>query len=217
METVLSLCDRTGVMVQPWAEAGYHCICVDKARMNGDRETEKTEGNITWIGADLRRWIPAFHKYAIVFAFPPCTSLTNSGNRWKQEKGIGALVDALDLVDRCRRICDASGSPYLLENPVGSLSSYWRSPDYTFDPCDYGGYLQPAGDAYTKKTCLWVGGGFTMPPRRRVEPVQGSLTHLMPPSDDRGDLRSVTPAGFAQAVFEANRKDREFSLLAGGY
>ena len=28
--------------------------------------------------------------------------------------------------------------------------------------------------------------------------------HLMPPSADRADKRSVTPAGFARAVFEAN-------------
>ena len=24
-----------------------------------------------------------------------------------------------------------------------------------FDPCDYGGYLDPIGDEYTKRTCLW--------------------------------------------------------------
>jgi hypothetical protein len=30
--------------------------------------------------------------------------------------------------------------------------------------------------------------------------------HLMPPSPERSDLRSVTPAGFARAVFEANHR-----------
>jgi hypothetical protein len=58
----------------------------------------------------------------------------------------------------------------MLENPVGVLSSYWRKPDHTFDPCDYGGYLNPAGDAYTKKTCLWTGGGFIMPGKKPVDP-----------------------------------------------
>jgi hypothetical protein len=28
--------------------------------------------------------------------------------------------------------------------------------------------------------------------------------HLMPPCENRGDLRAETPAGFARAVFEAN-------------
>jgi hypothetical protein len=26
---VLSLCDRTAIMVTPWAVAGFECICVD--------------------------------------------------------------------------------------------------------------------------------------------------------------------------------------------
>lgn len=43
-----------------------------------------------------------------------------------------------------------------------------------------------------------------MPPKRPVEPTQGSLMHLMSPSDDRADRRSATPMGFARAVFEAN-------------
>jgi hypothetical protein len=43
-----------------------------------------------------------------------------------------------------------------------------------------------------------------MPPRRAVDASLGSLMHLMPPSDDRANLRSVTPRGFALAVFAAN-------------
>jgi hypothetical protein len=31
----------------------------------------------------------------------------------------------------------------------------------------------------------------------------------MPPSSDRADLRSITPAGFARAVYEANSRFRE--------
>jgi hypothetical protein len=87
----------------------------------------------------------------------------------------------------------------MLENPVGMLSSYWRKPDYTFQPWQY-------GDTYTKKTCLWTGGGFVMPDAWHVRKPAGTVEsiHLMPPSADRGDKRSVTPAGFARAVFEAN-------------
>lgn len=44
-----------------------------------------------------------------------------------------------------------------------------------------------------------------MPEPKPVEPVLGSLMHKLPPSEDRGNIRSVTPEGFAQAVFEANR------------
>jgi hypothetical protein len=93
----------------------------------------------------------------------------------------------------------------MIENPVGRLSTCWRKPDYQFDPCDYGAYLDPPGDTYTKRTCLWTGAGFVMPKPDPVLPLEGSRMHLLPPSDDRANLRSETPAGFALAVFKANR------------
>jgi len=51
-------------------------------------------------------------------------------------------------------------------------------------------------------------GGFVMPAAwQRTKPAGTVATiHLMPPSADRGDKRSVTPAGFARAVFEANHR-----------
>ena len=44
-----------------------------------------------------------------------------------------------------------------------------------------------------------------MPDRKPGEPTLGSLMHRLPPSEDRADLRSATPLGFAYAVFEANK------------
>ena len=53
------------------------------------------------------------------------------------------------------------GPPYFIENPVSTISSYWRKPDHTFDPWQYNA-LDPAS-SYTKKTCLWVGVGSRCP------------------------------------------------------
>lgn len=190
---VLSICDRTGVMVQPWLEAGYHCAIVDVQHERGVYQ----DGLLYRIGCDVRTYEPP--PAAIVFAFPPCTHLAVSGARWFEDKGLEALHESLGLVLACKRICEASGAPWMLENPVGMLSSYWRRPDYTFQPWQY-------GETYTKKTCIWAGGGFAMPPAWvRTKPAgTSSAIHLMPPSADRGDKRSVTPEGFARAVFEVN-------------
>src|SRR5690606_592719 len=195
---VLSLCDRTGVMVRPWLDAGYECWVVDLQHPPG----ETRDGRLVRVGADVLSWLPPRAEYRIAFAFPPCTDLAVSGARWFRDKGLAGLAGALATVERCRRICEWTGAPWMLENPVGTLSTYWRKPDATFDPCDFGGYLEGGGDAYTKRTCLWFGGGFVMPERRRVEPVEGSRMHRLPPSARRGDLRSETPEGFARAVFE---------------
>ena len=91
------------------------------------------------------------------FGFPPCTHVAVSGARWFKDKGLGALIDSLELFHAAMRLAEWTKAPYMIENPVSTVSTYWRKPDYTFDPCDYGGYLSPPGDAYTKKTCLWTG------------------------------------------------------------
>ena len=203
--TVLSLCDRTGVMVRPWLEAGFDAVTVD---LQADGKGERV-GSAQWrrINGDVRDWRSWLHvpDPLIVFAFPPCTHLAVSGARWFRDKGLSKLIDALTIVEECRVICEASRVPYMVENPVGVLSTYWRDPDYLFDPCDFAGYADdPDAEAYTKRTCLWTGGGFVYPRKRWVEPTLGSLFHRTPPSVDRGDVRSVTPQGFARAVFDAN-------------
>lgn len=201
---VLSLFDESAVMVRPWVEAGYEAICVDLAH-----EGDSTRDGVRFIGADIRRFIPPLRRYAAIFAFPPCTDLAVSGARWFREKGLTALVDALALVDCARRICEASDAPWMLENPVSTISSYWRAPDLTFDPCEFAGFaLEPDGDAYTKRTCLWTGNGFRLPTARPVSPVMGSRMHRLPPSHERARLRSKTPDGFARAVFAANQPER---------
>lgn len=202
MGRVLSLFDKSGVMVKPWLEAGYACTIVDIQHEPG----EGVNGRLTTVGADLSVWLPPLDDYEIVFAFPPCTHLANSGARWFKDKGLGKLIEGLQLVEAARRICEWAGAPYLIENPVGQLSTYWRKPDHTFDPCDYGGYLPNGGDRYTKKTCLWVGNGFVMPEKRPVETEGNNPIHWAAPGPDRANVRSQTPEGFACAVFAANAK-----------
>jgi hypothetical protein len=160
--TVLSLCDRTCRAALPWAEAGFRCICVDI------EAGESPHPNIETVRADLRWWLPPRETYVFAMAWPPCTHFAVSGARWFADKGISALIEGLELVERCRSILEWIGCPWLLENPVGTLGSYWRQPDYAFNPNEFAGYLDdPSSEAYTKKTCLWTGGAFVC---RRVSP-----------------------------------------------
>ena len=135
-------------------------------------------------------------------------------------------------------------SAWYVENPVGMLSRLWRGPDAVFCPCDYGGYLHehdahpdypahiPARDAYSKRTCIWHGSRFVMPRRRRVKPTyvtykrarNGKRSRYSPQATlGKGSnanierfkrIRSVTPRGWAQAVFEANRNGHYFEHVA---
>ena len=60
-------------------------------------------------------------------------------------------------------------------------------------------------DGYHKSTCLWTGNGFVMPERRPIPFNEfPNMIHMCPPGEERANIRSVTPMGFAYAVFESN-------------
>lgn len=193
--TVISCFDLSCNMVRPWARAGYTCICVDIQHPG----VCPMDGAIIRMRHDVLTWEPPRIPIAIAFFAPPCTDVAVSGARWFRQKGLGALIQALRLFDASIRIAEACGAPWMIENPVSTVSTYWRKPDYIFQPWQY-------GDMYSKKTCLWTGGGFKMPQPQYVEKPEGVDERIwrMPPSPDRAQKRSITPAGFAQAVFEAN-------------
>lgn len=198
---ILSLCDYTTTTVKPWADAGYLCYAVDTQHPPG----ETRDGNVIRVGADLSTWLPPRGDIAFVAAFPPCTSLAVSGARWFKDKGLTALAGGIGLVARCEEIAEWTGAPYFIENPVSTLSTYWRKPDQMLDPFEFGGYEGGHDDGYTKKTCLWTGGGFVMPEPRPIQlAIDHDRIHKAPPGPERANFRSATPKGFAQAVFEAN-------------
>ena len=179
--TILSLFDYSGEWSRPYREAGYDVIQVDLKH-----------------GQDVRLFEKLPHPVRGILAAPVCTEFAGSGARWWAEKGDPALLEGLSLVDATMRII-AVHEPvwWVLENPVGRLNRYLGPPKMTFNPCDY-------GDPYTKRTCLW--GDFTPPMRDPVEPTEGSKMWVKygGKSERTKELRSVTPAGFARAFFDAN-------------
>lgn len=205
---IISLFDKTGNMVRPWAEAGYDCHCFDiqhpALRAKGDL-AEKNVSFHKWDALSSGYLPHIFHGKQIgaVFAFPPCTHLAVSGARWFKGKGLRLLAESIQMFAVASEICEASGAPYMIENPVSTISTYWRKPDYNFHPHHYTAF-EP-DDNYTKQTCLWTGNGFVMPEKNQIDmPPPDNRIHAAPPSADRADFRSATPMGFARAVFEAN-------------
>lgn len=219
---MISICDRSGIMARPWAEAGYTCICIDiqhsiRATRNRKWNIEKYEGGgcIHFMYGDARSWRPAdfdgsFHKnYGICFVacFPVCTNVSRSGSQdWGNNtkrplKQIPMLMDALMLFNSCEQVAAWSGAPYCIENPTGAIPTHYRKPDYYFHPWHY-------GDLWQKYTCLWTGNGFIMPEKKYITMPEGVTQKIWfeGPGLDRQDLRSETPEAFARAVFEANCK-----------
>ena len=204
---VISLCDKTGNMVKPWADAGFICWCVDV--QHSIRKT-KVDGNIRFVWGDIRTWVPPVEvrrNLRILFAFPPCTHVAVSGARDFRTKNTALLRDSLEMFSACEHASNWAGVPYMIENPVGKFSDHMGKPNHTFQPWNY-------GENYTKLTCLWTGNGFVMPPKKTIDKpdcVDGLMIRDLSPSKERQDLRSITPVKFAEAVFDSNR---DFHLAA---
>ncbi len=226
-DTLIALCDVSGILAAPWVEGGYKAVLVDPQHPPG----VNTVGNITYIGHEIdhpvtwRALRPLLPRAAFVAGFPVCTQLAVSGtSRWaeKREADVHFQARAMQLVHECRVIGELSGAPYWFENPVSTISSIYRKPDHTFNPFEYGGYLPeddvhplypeyfPPRDAYGKKTCLWAGNGFRMPQKKPVELADDQLdgqgqskahNKLGGKSERTKNIRSATPRGFAKALF----------------
>lgn len=209
IELMISMCDLSGVMCEPWAEAGYTCYAVDlqhPVRRPKERLYEGG-GKIIFIYGDARYWTPPHETYRVVFfsCFPVCTDMAGSGSQdysnknGTPRKGIPQLCDALLLFNACYNAAKWSGAPFLVENPSGVIPTHFRKVDYTFHPWWY-------GEDYQKLTCLWTGNGFVMPPREVLEKPD-SVTQkiwLESSGSQRANIRSKTSKEFARAVFQAN-------------
>ena len=201
----------------PWIRCGlFTCIAVDIQNVT---HWDKTR-DVLWLGWDVKATQARLRSMnpAMVISFPPCTDLTVAGARhWEAKREANPLFqyDAVNLAT----IGTEWGCPYVVENPVGALSTLWRPPEYYWHPCDYGEYLPvgdvhpeapdlyPSRDAYRKRTGSWLGNGAVRPTMRPVLPE--SLNNpgwekLGGKSARTKYLRSLTPRGWAEAFFLAN-------------
>jgi hypothetical protein len=212
----ISLFDYTGVMLEPWADAGYECHIIDIQHPGDD--TLRLDGmrchnwDLSTMPYHELLKITETGDVAFLSMFPPCTNLSVSGARWMKGKGLRSLQESIGYFATCTETADFLGCPYMIENPRSTISTYWRQADTTFNPCDYSGYVDDVtAEDYTKETHLWHGNGFIMPPRKRLDDMFDLLEmpddeyiHHQAPGPERANIRSATPKGFARAVYESN-------------
>lgn len=165
----------------------YSCDLLPTSGKHGDRHVQ----------ADVLQLLKM--DWDMVIAFPPCTHLSVSGARHfdakrrdgRQDMAVG-FFKAFTALDHVPHVA--------IENPVGIMSTLYRKPDQIIQPWMF-------GHPETKATCLWLKG---LPPLVPTNDVREQMMELpdserhkvfrMPPSADRGMLRSKTYPGIARAM-----------------
>lgn len=158
-------------------------------------------------------------KWDLLIAHPPCTYLTNTGNRWFNierygDKARRRYKDREESAKFFMAFVNADCERIAIENPIGYMSTAYRKPDQIIQPYEYGHPVR-------KSTCLWLKGLQKLKPENIVEfevhhskgksggysgpswLVRDESGKILPYSDPRvAKERSKTYPGIARAMAE---------------
>lgn len=233
--TILFLFNSSTYAMAPWLEDGrFNVVTVDYSETDhsdterGDRDPRAFYASIDLSQDNARLAVDAWlhsrglAQPSLVVSFAPCTDLAVSGAKHFERK-LQADPQCQERAVRMAQLASEFGCAYAVENPVSVLASMWRKPDLYWHPCDYAGYIPhteaahpefpgiiPPRDLYQKKSCLWTGNGFVHPEKRNRLPLSEDnpgWAKLGGKSARTKHIRSLTPRGFARAVYHANAEN----------
>jgi site-specific DNA-cytosine methylase len=198
---ILVACEESQAVTKEFRKRGHEAFSCDIRESSGGHPEWHLQKDVTEL---LRQ------EWDMIIAFPPCTFLTVTGNRWFNiekygDKAVKRHQDRKEAIDFFMLLVNAECKKIVIENPVGVMSSEWRKPDQIINPYQF-------GDPYEKKTCLWLKGVSLLQPTDIVEPpkrTEFKSGKTMPswyaeawklPKAERAKLRSKTFPGIAKAM-----------------
>lgn len=198
---ILLACEESQAVTIELRKLGHEAYSCDLLPCSGGHTEWHTQGDVTELLKE---------KWDMIIAFPPCTFLTVTGNRWFNvdrygDKALKRIEDRKEAIDFFMLFANADCEKIAIENPVGTMSSEWRKPDQIIQPYQF-------GDAFEKKTCLWLKGlpkleytNIVEPPERTQFKSGKTMASWYSdafklPKEERAKLRSKTFPGIAKAM-----------------
>lgn len=222
-KVILDLCGGTGAWSKPYREAGYtvHNITLPEYDLMKCWKMEDEKGKFLMFRKEAmeRPFGPHYHlKIDIsevygILAAPDCTHFSIARNTAKTPRDIPG---AFELVKKCLEIiwtCSIYGNLkfWCLENPKGLLMHLLGKPPFKFERWEF-------GDQGAKMTHLW---GDLKFPKKKPQPELRDTNFIMDTCYNKVIVpegykrvkgehlkkikRAITPPGFANAFFRANR------------
>lgn len=191
MARVLVACEFSGVVRDAFRNVGGHQAYSCDLLPSPDNNRFHFQCDVKW----LLEKVYSPSEFDLIIAHPPCTRLANSGVRWLAERNL--WQEMREGAEFFRYFLDLNCEHIAIENPIPhkyALEIIGRKYDQIIQPWQF-------GHGETKATCLWLKNLPKLEPTNIVkERVQ--RVHLLPPSEDRWKLRSVTYEGIANAMAE---------------
>jgi len=227
MAIILDLCGGTGAWSRPYKEAGYEVYVITQPQFDVTLAYFKDGHIVFW---DTARKVPAMLKIPFeyisgILAAPVCTEFSIAKGAQPRDFHKG-----METVEACMRIIwevqkHTKLDFWALENPRGLLRRFLGRPSYIFEQWQFGGDK-------VKATDIW---GYFNPPKPIVKQKPENMTVRYPngntnsvgwgkykcPSEyadyinsldgyiaKRAACRAITPKGFAEAFYRANKIKR---------
>jgi site-specific DNA-cytosine methylase len=201
MARILLACEESQEVTKEFRRLGHEAFSCDILPCSGGHPEWHLQKDVTEL---LKQ------KWDAIIAFPPCTFLTVTGNRWFNverygDKALKRIEDRKEAIDFFLMFANADCEFIAIENPVGIMSSEFRKPNQIIQPYQF-------GDAFEKKTCLWLKGfnnleytSVVTPPERTKFKSGKTMASWYSdafklPKDERAKLRSKTFPGIAKAI-----------------
>lgn len=198
---VLVACEESQEVCKAFRELGHEAYSCDIEPCSG--------GHPEWhLQCDALEIIKM--RWDLIIAHPPCTYLTNAGNKWFKPEYKERFPDREqkreDAVSFFMAFWNADCPRVAIENPQGIMSSRFRKPDQYIEPYMF-------GDSEKKKTGLWLRGLPALAPTNVVEPIiiecasgarepRWHMESMHLPPKERSKVRSKTFPGIARAMAE---------------
>ena len=197
MKKILIACEESQAVTKEFRKEGFCAYSCDIIPCSG--------GHPEWhLQQDVIELLK--EKWDMIIAFPPCTYLCVSGNRWFNiekygQQAIKRYQDREIAFEFFMKFIYADCEYIAVENPVGIMSTRYKKPSQYIQPYQF-------GDPYEKKTCLWLKNLPLLIPTNIVKPeirIKYKSGKTMAPwfnikSKDRSLIRSKTFFGIAKAM-----------------
>ena len=179
---VLIACEESQRVCIAFREKGHYAFSCDIQECSGGHpewhiqlDVKKILNPERFIGIVLNTSDGNYHqvdKWDLIIAFPPCTYLTLSGNRWYNiskygDKAIKRNKDREKAINFFLMIANADCNRIAIENPIGIMSTHYRNPDQIIQPWQFA----TSSEEHTKKsTCIWLKNLPLLKPKYYKEP-----------------------------------------------
>lgn len=218
MAFILIACEESQAVCKEFRKLGHDAFSCDLYPSSGGHPEWHLQGDATnaiiggsyFLTEDKKYiWID---RWDMIIAFPPCTFLTVTGNRWFDvskygEKALKRIEDREEAVRFFMEFANADCDKIVIENPIGVMSTEYRKPDQIIHPYYF-------GDPERKSTCLWIKGLPILTHDKANHVAPNIITYkngkgtdskwhmdtMSLPKDERSKARSKTFPGIAKAL-----------------